>query len=41
MVGSIYNYSYQTALAAIQLVIMWMFTPIICNQTAGNGEKYR
>lgn len=41
MVESIYNYSYQTALATIYLVIKWMFAPIIYNQRAGNGEKYR
>lgn len=41
MVESIYNYSYQTALTAIFLVIKWMFTSIIYNQTAGCGEKSR
>lgn len=39
MAESIYNYSNQTALAAIYLVIKWMFTSIICNQTAGYGEN--
>lgn len=41
MVESIYNYSYQKALAAIFLVIKEIFTPIIYNQTAGYGEKSR
>lgn len=41
MVASIYNYSYQTALTAIYLVIKWMFTSVIYNQIPGYGKKSR
>lgn len=41
MVESIYKYSYQTTLAAIYVIVNWMFTPIICNQTVGYGERSR